>query len=147
MTDLKGQQTHQHLKEAFYREAQTILQYLYFAKTADMEGLPGIAQIFRRFAEGGEGNAHGNLDFLKMVGDPQSDLPMGEAEQNLECAIHGETRAYTEIYPRMAAIAREEKFSDIASWFETLAKLKKAHVTRLNDALKQLKDTTKKSIA
>jgi rubrerythrin len=146
MTDFKGQKTHQHLKEAFYRESETVLRYLYFAKTADIEGFPEIAQIFRKFAEGGEGNAHGNLDFLKTVGDPQTDLPMGEASQNLESAIHSETRAYIETYPMMAAIARQEQFFDIASWFETLAKLKKAHVAQLNKTLKQLKETSAKII-
>ena len=131
MTDLKGQETHKNLKEAFYKESGAILLYLYFAKIADIEGFPEIARIFRKFAQGGECNAHGNLDFLKSAGDLETDLPVGESEKNLQSVIHSETRAYTELYPKMAQVARQEDLSDVASWFETLAKLKKSHVEEL----------------
>ena len=50
----------------------------------------------------------------------------------------GETYEYTEMYPSMAKTAREEGFSDIAEWFETLAKAEKSHAGRFQKALDEL---------
>ena len=38
---LKGTKTHENLKAAFAGESQANRRYLYFAKQADVEGLPG----------------------------------------------------------------------------------------------------------
>ena len=82
MAELKGSKTHQNLKDAFAGESQANRRYLYFAKVADVEGYPEIAGNFRETAEGETGHAHGHLDYLKKVGDPATDLPIGDtAEQ------------------------------------------------------------------
>ena len=73
-----------------------------------------------------------------MVADPATDLPIGETDRNLGAAIIAETYEYTELYPAMAAQARGDGFTDVASWFETLAKLKRAHVTTLKQAVQQM---------
>ena len=39
------------------------------------------------------------------------------------------------MYPSMAKAAREEGFTDIAEWFETLAKAEKSHAGRFQKAL------------
>ena len=78
MKPLKGTQTHQNLKDAFAGESQANRRYLYFAKVADVEGQPEIAGLFRDTAEGETGHAHGHLDYLKSVGDPATDKPMGD---------------------------------------------------------------------
>src|SRR5260370_15431918 len=130
MPNLKGTKTHQNLKEAFAGESQANRRYLYFAKVADIEGQPEIAGLFRDTAEGETGHAHGHLDYLKMAGDPVTDLPIGDSSLNLKAAVHGETYKYTEMYPGMAKTAREEGFSEIADWFETLATPEKAHAGR-----------------
>jgi rubrerythrin len=138
MPDLKGTKTHVNLKEAFAGESQANRRYLYFAKIADVEGYPEIAGNFRETAEGETGHAHGHLDYLKQVGDPATDLPIGDTENNLRAAVHGETYEYTEMYPGMAKTAREEGFSEIADWFETLAKAEKSHAGRFDSLLKGL---------
>ena len=135
MANLEGLDTHKHLKDAFAEEAVTAYRYLYFAKIADIEGQPEIAQLFRDLAEGGLCNAHGNLDFLRGEGDPITDTPIGETDSNLTAALLGETREYSELYPHMAAVAHAEGFPDIASWFETLTKLKRAHVGQIRAVL------------
>ncbi len=138
MASLKGTRTHQNLKDAFAGESQANRRYLYFAKVADIEGYPDIAGNFRETAEGETGHAHGHLDYLKPVGDPATDLPMGDTVQNLAAAVAGETYEYTDMYPGMAKAAREEGFSEIADWFETLAKAEKSHAGRFQSLLDDL---------
>ena len=138
MNELLGLSTHDKLKQAFRAEAGTVQRYLYFARIADIEGFPDVAQLLRDLAESGACNAHGHLDFLKRVGDPDTDLPIGETDQNLIAAISSTTREQTELYPLMAQTAHNEGLLDIANWFETMAKSKKAHEDKLKRALAQL---------
>jgi rubrerythrin len=138
MAKLKGTKTHENLKEAFAGESQANRRYLYFAKQADVEGFPDISGLFRDTAEGETGHAHGHLDYLKEVGDPATGLPIGDTQSNLEAAIAGETHEYTDMYPGMAKTAREEGFSEIADWFETLAKAEKSHAGRFTQGLKAI---------
>ena len=135
MAELKGSKTHNNLKEAFAGESQANRRYLYFAKVADVEGYPEIAGNFRETAEGETGHAHGHLDYLKKVGDPATDLPIGDTANNLKAAVAGETYEYTDMYPGMAKTAREEGFAEIADWFETLAKAEKSHAGRFQALL------------
>ena len=138
MPTLKGTKTHQNLKDAFAGESQANRRYLYFAKQADVEGYPDVAGLFRDTAEGETGHAHGHLDFLKKVGDPATDLPIGDTADNLKAAIAGETHEFTSMYPGMAVTAREEGFTEIAEWFETLAKAEKSHAGRFAKGLESI---------
>ena len=117
-------------------DVQANRRYLYFAKVADVEGYPEVAGNFRETAEGETGHAHGHLDYLKRVGDPATDLPIGATDANLKSAVAGETHEYTDMYPGMAKTAREEGFAEIADWFETLAKAEKSHAGRFAQLLK-----------
>src|SRR5213075_1008896 len=135
MAELKGTKTHGNLKAAFAGESQANRRYLYFARQADVEGQPDIAGLFRDTAEGETGHAHGHLDYLRKVGDPATGLPIGDTKLNLKAAIHCETHEYTDMYPGMAKTAREEGFSEIADWFETLARAEKSHAGRFTKAL------------
>jgi rubrerythrin len=138
MGELKGSKTHSNLKDAFAGESQANRRYLYFAKQADVEGYPDVAGLFRDTAEGETGHAHGHLDYLKVVGDPATDLSIGSTNKNLESAVAGETHEYTDMYPGMAKTARDEGFGEIADWFETLAKAEKSHAGRFQKALDTL---------
>ena len=138
MADLKGSQTHNNLKAAFAGESQANRRYLYFAKIADVEGYPEIAGNFRDTAEGETGHAHGHLDYLKRAGDPATDMPIGSTENNLKAAVAGETHEYTDMYPGFAKTARAEGFTEIADWFETLAKAERSHANRFQKALDAL---------
>jgi rubrerythrin len=135
MPSLKGTKTHQNLKDAFAGESQANRRYLYFANKADVEGHTEVASLFRSTAEGETGHAHGHLDYLAVVGDPATDLPIGSSEQNLKAAVAGETHEYTDMYPGMAKSAREEGFDEIADWFETLAKAERSHANKFQKAL------------
>lgn len=139
MISLKNSKTHQNLKDAFAGESQANRRYLYFASKADVEGLADIAEVFRSTAEGETGHAHGHLDYLANVGDPVTDLPIGSTEDNLLSAIEGEVHEYTDMYPGMARVAKEEGFEEIADWFETLAKAERSHANRFQRTLEKFK--------
>ncbi|NKB47216.1 MAG: rubrerythrin [Legionellales bacterium] len=133
--DLKGSQTEANLKAAFAGESQANRRYLYFATKADIEGYNDISTVFRSTAEGETGHAFGHLEHLELCGDPVTDEPIGDTRDNLKSAIVGETYEYTDMYPGMARIAREEGFDEIADWFETLAKAERSHANRFQQAL------------
>ena len=138
MASLKGTKTEQNLKEAFAGESQANRRYLYFAQKADIEGYPDISTLFRSIAEGETGHAFGHFDFLAAAGDPVTDQPVGATEDNLRSAIHGETYEYTEMYPGFARTARDEGFTEIAEWLETLARAEKSHAGRFHQGLQSI---------
>lgn len=132
---LKESKTEANLKAAFAGESQANRRYLYFAQKADVEGYNDVSAVFRSTAEGETGHAHGHLEYLEEVGDPVTGDPIGDTEKNLKAAISGETHEYTDMYPGMAKMARDEGFTDIADWFETLAKAERSHANRFQKAL------------
>ncbi len=140
MAQLKGSKTHANLKAAFAGESQANRRYLYFANKADVEGQNDVAALFRSTAEGETGHAHGHLEYMEACGDPATDLPIGASRANLKAAVAGETHEYTDMYPGMAKTARDEGFSEIADWFETLAKAERSHANRFQKALDALVD-------
>ena len=138
MSSLKGSKTEENLKAAFAGESQANRRYLYFANKADVEGQNDVSALFRSTAEGETGHAHGHLEYLAEVGDPASGEPIGDSEQNLKASIAGETYEYTQMYPGFAKTAREEGFTEISDWFETLARAEKSHAGRFAEGLKAL---------
>jgi rubrerythrin len=134
--NLKGTQTLDNLKAAFLGESQANNRYLYFAAKADDEGQNEVAALFRSMAEGKTGRAHGHLEYLERVGDPATNLTIGQTRVNLKAAVAG--KEYTDMYPGMAKTAREEGFAEIADWFETLAKAERSHANRFQKALDHL---------
>jgi rubrerythrin len=138
MASLKGTKSHENLKGAFAGESQANRRYLYFARMADIEGYPDVGGLFRDTSEAKTGHAFGHLDFLKEVGDPVTDVPIGTTEKNLKSAVEGETYEYTEMYPGFAKTARQEGLNELAEWFETLAKAKKSHAGRFSKGLNQI---------
>ena len=137
---LKGSKTEQSLRDAFAGESQANRRYLYFANKADVEGQNDVAALFRSTAEGETGHAHGHLEYMETVGDPATGLPIGRSRENLKAAVEGETPEYTDMYPGMAKIAREEGHNEVADWFETLAKAERSHANRYQKALDALVD-------
>ena len=137
---LKGSKTHDNLKAAFAGESQANRRYLYFAQKADVEGQNDVAALFRSTAEGETGHAHGHLEYMEVVGDPATGLVIGSSRNNLTAAVAGETHEYTDMYPGMAKQAREEGFTEIADWFETLGKAERSHANRFQKALDALVD-------
>src|SRR5215813_1706385 len=138
MPSLRGTETEQNLKDALAAESEANRRYRYFAHKADVEGYSDAAAVFRSTAEGEARHVYGNLEYLEEVRDPASGKPIGSTSDNLKAAIASETHEYTDMYPGMARVARQEGFDEIADWFETLAKAGKSHAGRFRKALDAL---------
>jgi len=136
--ELKGTKTFENLKAAFAGEAQANRRYLYFARLADSEGHPEVAELFREVAQHETGHAFGHMRFLKQVADPVTGVPIGSNRQNLTSGYEGETYEATQMYPDFADVARDEGFEDLAKWFESLAKVEKSHADLYAKALESL---------
>lgn len=136
--DLRGSKTLENLKTAFAGEAQANRRYLYFARLADSEGYPEVAELFREVAQHETGHAFGHMRFLKQVADPVTNLPIGSSRQNLTSCYEGETYEATQMYPGFAEVARAEGFGDLAKWFDSLAKVEKSHADLFAKALESL---------
>jgi len=119
------------LREAFFKEASLAYRLRYFAIVAEFEGLDRYASLFRELAEGGETNVHGCLDFLRLVRDPDSGVPIGGTRKNLESILQTCGERSSQTYPEMARLAREEGFTDAASWFDTLEKMHRNQSVRI----------------
>jgi rubrerythrin len=135
---LKGSKTEDNLKAAFATEAQANRRYLYFARKADVEGYSDVSALFRSTAEGETGHAHGHMEYLEELGDPATGMPVRDTADCLRTAVASETHEYTDMYPGMAKVARDEGFDEIADWMETLAKAERSHANRFQKALDSL---------
>jgi rubrerythrin len=131
---LENSRTFKNVRLAFAEEAELAFRYLYCATLAEFEGMEKHAALFRELAESGSCSAHGCLDFLKLARDPDTELAFGGTLRNAAALAQSEARQHGQTYPEMARTAREEGLTDIASWFDTLEKAKRAHVRRLKDA-------------
>ena len=138
MPSLKGTRTEDNLKEAFAKEARANRRYLYYAEKAKIEGFHDISDVFRTTANRKTGHAHGHLEFLEEVGDPDTGAPIGTTPENLKAAVAGKTSPSADLYLNMAKTARDEGFDEIADWFKTLAKAEKTGDARFRKALDTL---------
>ena len=138
MPSLRGTETEQNLRDAVAAESEANRRYRHFAQKAEIEGYDAAAVVFRSTAEGEAGHVHGNLDYLEEMGDPAGGKPIGLTSDNLKATIASETHEYTDRYPGMARVARQEGFDEIADWFETLAKAGRSHAGRFRKALDAL---------
>ena len=134
---IKGTRTQESLREAFAGESQANRRYLYFANMCDIAGAGDVAAVFRSTAEGETGHAHGHMEYLIEggAGEPGTGMPAKTVTEALEAAISGETHEYTDMYPGMAKIARDEGFDEVADWFETLAKAERSHANKFTKTL------------
>lgn len=135
MVELRGSRTHQHLLEAFARESQATVLLDYYAQIAEIEGYPDAADALRELAASERLQAHGHLDYLRLVGDPATGLPVGATDHNLMAVLTADSTDQRESYPTMALTAHAEGFPEIASWFETLAHSKRHHAGRVRELI------------
>jgi len=99
----------ENLKAAFAVEAQSVMRYLAYAEKADEEGYTALASLFRSMAQSETAHALGH--FRRLGG-------IGTTAENLQTAYDDETYETAEIYPRFAALARQEGDEGTARWFE-----------------------------
>ena len=132
---LEDSPTAANLREAFAREAQAALRYLYFARRADIEGRGDVASMLRALAEGENGHAFGHLELLEDAADPLSGG--GDSRSNLESSV-AEAESDAAAYDGYAEAARSDRLTDVADWFDSVADAERAHAKQLRRVLSGL---------
>lgn len=127
------------LAKSYQIESSLIQNYKYFSNVADYEGLGETSQLLKNISETSLDNAQGSLDYLMEYSDPDTEMPLGNTILHLESLIASETKQFTEIYPYFIKQSRLDGAEDIASWYETLEKLKRKHVEILKNELDRIK--------
>ena len=124
-------QTEQNLQEAFAGESQANRKYLAFAKKADQEGYPQVANLFRAAAEAETVHAHAHLRVLKGI---------KSTAENLKEAIAGETHEFKSMYPAMIATAKSEGDKGAERSFTYANEVEKIHAELYQKALDSLEN-------
>ena len=131
--ELKGTKTEKNLMEAFAGESMARNKYTFFASVARKEGYEQLAAIFEETA--GNEKEHAKLWFKALCGGA---LP--DTMTCLEMAASGENDEWTEMYPRMAAEAKEEGFAQLAALFTMVGQIEKEHEERYRALAENLKN-------
>ncbi|TGU72161.1 rubrerythrin family protein [Geomonas terrae] len=133
MAELKGSKTEKNLMEAFAGESMARNKYTYYAAVAKKEGYEQIAALFLETAENEK--EHAKLHFKALSG-------LGDTVTNLKAAAAGEYAEWVDMYPRMAKEAREEGFTALATMFDGIAAIEKAHQERYKALLATVEEGT-----
>jgi rubrerythrin len=143
---LKGSKTEKNLLAAFAGESQARNRYTFFASAARKEGYEQIAAIFLQTAE--EEKEHGKLFFKQLPGgdvEITATYPagvIGTTKENLAAAAAGEELEWGTLYPKFAATADKEGFSDIAKLFKMVATVEAHHQQRYVKLLENMENGT-----
>jgi rubrerythrin len=139
MASIKGTKTEKNLLAAFAGESQARNRYTYAAGVARKEGYLQIAELFHETADNEKEHAKRYFKFLE--GGPTeitATYPAGitgTTAENLAAAAAGEKEEWTEIYPAMAKVAKEEGFPEVAAAYTMIAKAEKEHEERYQKLL------------
>jgi rubrerythrin len=133
MKDLKGTKTEKNLQEAFAGESMARNKYSYWASKAKKDGYQQIAAIFEETAANEK--EHAKMWFKLLEGGQ-----IKSTEENLTAAAEGENFEWTNMYERMAKVAEEEGFTEIAEKFRGVAAIEKAHEERYLKLLENVKE-------
>ncbi len=129
--ELKGSKTEENLMKAFAGESQARNKYTYYASKAKKEGYEQIAAIFTETADNEK--EHAKMWFKLLNG---GEVP--STIDNLKAAAQGENDEWTDMYPEMAKVAKEEGFDRIAYLFEAVGKIEKEHEARYKKLLENI---------
>jgi rubrerythrin len=138
------------LMNAFIHEAQARTRYELFARVARREEFLLIAKIFKEFSKQEKENAYWNFVMLQQLKkeenvesikiEIESPTTYGSTAENLESAIREEEEEGFQLYPRLADIANDEGYTDIAIRLREVAKTEKNHLYRFKTLLKLIQE-------
>lgn len=131
MSQYKNTKTYENLKNAFAGESMARSKYTYYAEVAKEAGFEQLADIFLETAN--QEKEHAKLWFSELAG-------INSTEENLVAAAAGENEEWTDMYPMMAEVARQEGFPQLAKKFELVAKVEAEHEKRYLRLLEHLRD-------
>jgi acyl-CoA hydrolase/ferritin len=121
--------TEENLKKAFLRELNAQALYLYYADNARKQGQVRVAEIFEAIAANEA--EHARHEFNYLGGAP-------DIVQNIEYAIDREFNEAKTLYPEAAAVADNEDYSEIAGFFNRMAKVEEKHGINLQTVFDSL---------
>lgn len=125
----------QSIKESFAGESQAHVKYLAFAETAEREGYPIIARLFRAASYAEQVHATAHLRVLNGV---------GSTAENVGAALAGETFEVEEMYPAYEAVAQVQAESRALRSIQRALDAEKVHAAlyaRAQQALQASRDT------
>ena len=132
--ELRGSKTEKNLWEAFAGESQARNKYTFFASKAKKEGYEQLSAIFTETANNEKEHAKIWFKLLMENGEIPDTLTC------LEMAASGENEEWTDMYPRMAAEAKEEGFTQLAALFTMVGQIEKEHEARYRALAANLKE-------
>ncbi|MDD2430549.1 MAG: rubrerythrin family protein [Firmicutes bacterium] len=121
MAELKGSKTEANLMAAFAGESQARNKYTFYASQAKKEGYEQIAGIFEETANHEKEHAKRIYRFLNGIKDTHA---------NLLDAAEGENYEWTTMYKNFEIDAKEEGFTEIATFFHEVAEVEEEHEKR-----------------
>lgn len=129
--ELKGSKTEQNLMMAFAGESQARNKYSYYASKAKKDGYEQIAAIF-------EETANNEKEHAKIWFKELNSGAIPSTIENLVAAANDENYEWTDMYFKMAKMAKEEGFDRIAKLFEGVAEIEKTHENRFRKLIENI---------
>ncbi len=122
--------TSENLQNAFAGESQANRKYLAFAKKAESDGYPMVANIFRAAAEAETVHAHAHLRAMSAVKSTQ---------ENLQEAIKGESFEFQDMYPEYIKQAKQEGAKQALISFQNAMAVEQVHHSLYIESLNAVK--------
>lgn len=137
---LKGTKTEELLRDAFAEECMAAVRYKVFADRADLEGLTGVADMFRALSRSEMKQAEHFLQYFEEESgsDLSTGLPMGSTEENLDASLQKEEFDSETMYPDASKQASEDGFEWIAELLNSMGQAEARHLEVLKMASEQL---------
>jgi rubrerythrin len=123
--------TADNLRQAFVEETKNRAMYLAFAETADSDGKPQAARLFRALAE--SELIHGQAELRLMEGNEST-------ADNVRFAIGVEEKEFQDLYAQFLRDARKDGNEEVACLMGNILKVERAHYELLRTALGELLD-------
>jgi rubrerythrin len=125
--------TRKSVEAALTGEALAALRYQLFAQQARREGYGQVAELFA--SAGNTERKEHFKELAALIG------LVGGTHENLRAALLGEVTEHRTLYPRFAALAREDGDDEVAARFVELAADEHEHADRLRTALEELESS------
>ena len=144
---LAGTKTEKNIVQSYLAESSAYTRYTFYAQQAQKEKYIPIQKVFEETAAN---ELHHAKVFFNMLQGGKVTVEMGNVDagiigttaENLQIAANEEQQEGVVAYTEAAKIAREEGFDEIASHFEAIATIEKAHEARFLTLLEQVKNGT-----
>ncbi|MDW7650153.1 MAG: rubrerythrin family protein [Bacillota bacterium] len=136
---VKNAMTADFLRSAYGGESMAHMRYLIWGETADKEGMPNIARLFRAIAFAEWAHARNHFDELKAQKGDYT-VPAGavfghtKTSENLQGAIDGELHEVEQMYPVYLEAARFQDEKGAQRTFHFALEAEKIHARMFKEA-------------